>query len=220
MSPLTYSLLTSRPVLWFLYRMIRLYCWTFRLNVENESSWLAHLEAGGTVLLCTWHQQFFAAIRHFQNYRAYRPGLMISRSRDGAIIAGVAARSGWHPVRGSSSTGGQEALRAMVAHLSEARLAGHILDGPTGPAGVVKPGVIRLAHATGAVIVPLTVSADNCWYFASWDRFMLPKPFSRVVLRYGDMIQFPTPADHAAFEAQRREIENLMLPGLVLPDNL
>jgi hypothetical protein len=218
MQPLTYILLTSRPVLWFLYRAIRLYCWTFRLEVENESPWLNHLEAGGTVLLCTWHQQFFAAIRHFRNYRRYRPGLMISRSRDGEIIAGVAARTGWHPVRGSSSTGGKEALRAMMAHLAETRLAGHVLDGPRGPAGRVKPGLIRLAQATGAVIVPFTVTASPCWYAASWDRFMVPKPFSRVVLRYGDMIRLEAADDSAVFEAQRRQIEDLMRPGLILPD--
>lgn len=219
MTPLAYRIIASRPVIGFLYRVIRLYCWTFRLTVENEAPWRSHFAAGGTVLLCTWHQQFFSAIRYFQNYRAYRPGLMISRSRDGDIIAGVAALTGWRTVRGSSSTGGQEALRAMVAHLAEHRLAGHILDGPKGPAGAVKAGVIRLAHAAGAVIVPFTVSADNCWQAASWDRFIVPKPFSRVVIRYGDMIQFPEPADSAAFEAQRRHLEDLMRPALIFPNH-
>ncbi|MFH1985413.1 MAG: lysophospholipid acyltransferase family protein [Pseudomonadota bacterium] len=219
MQPPIYRILNSRPFIVLLYRVIRLYCRTFRLAVENESAWMSHLKAGGTVLLCTWHQQFFSAIRYFQNYRSFRPGLMISRSRDGEIIAGVAACTGWHPVRGSSSTGGKEALNEMVTHLSERRLAGHILDGPKGPAGTVKAGVIRLAHAAGAVIVPFTVTADKCWYAASWDRFMVPKPFSRVRIRYGDMIRFPTPADHAGFESQRQALEDIMLPALVLPDN-
>lgn len=201
-----------------LYLLIRLYCRTFRLTVVNESRWMSHLAGGGTVLLCTWHQQFFAAIRHFQNYRGYCPGLMISRSRDGEIIAGVAALSGWRPVRGSSSLGGQAALRAMADHLTANRLAGHILDGPKGPAGTVKAGLIRLAHAAGAAIVPFTVVADDCWYAASWDRFMIPKPFSRVEIRYGDMLRFPETTDTAVFESQRRTVEDIMRPGLIVPE--
>ncbi|MCX5818677.1 MAG: lysophospholipid acyltransferase family protein [Deltaproteobacteria bacterium] len=208
------AVITSRPFLAFLYRFIRAYAWTFRLEVENETPWMAFHRNGGRVLLCAWHQQFFAAIRHFQNYRAHRPGLMISRSKDGEIIAGVASRSGWEPVRGSSSRGGAQAMREMIEKLQQTRLAGHIVDGPRGPAGVIKNGLIRIAHASDAMIVPFYVFADQAWYFKSWDRFMLPKPFSRVRLRFDEMIRLAATDDEAEFEAQRVQVEKIMLQGL------
>jgi len=207
------AVVTSKPFLAFLYHFIRAYAWTFRLEVENEAPWMAFHRDGGRVLLCAWHQQFFAAIRHFRNYRTHRPGLMISMSKDGQIIASVADRSGWEPVRGSSSRGGVQAMRKLIEKLRLTRLAGHIVDGPRGPAGVIKSGLIRIAHAADAVIVPFYIFADRAWYFNSWDRFMLPKPFSRVRLRFGEMIRLTATDDEADFEAQRLQVEEIMLQG-------
>ena len=165
-------------------------------------------------MLCTWHQQFFSAIRHFKTYERFSPSIMISRSRDGEIIADVARRSGWTPVRGSSSRGGHAALQDVTANLNRARLAAHIVDGPRGPAGRVKAGIIRLAHTTGAAVVPFSVSAEKAWYFNSWDRFMLPKPLSRVTLCFGSMIRFDAPQNNSDFEQQRRYLEKTMRPFL------
>jgi lysophospholipid acyltransferase (LPLAT)-like uncharacterized protein len=209
------GILTSQWFIGFLYRFIRAYAWTFRLRIVNEQGWLHYIENGGSVLLCAWHQQFFSAIRHFRNYRRFNPGIMISRSKDGEIIAGIARRTGWHPVRGSSSRGGQAAMHSVIDGLKNTQLAGHVIDGPRGPAGQVKAGVIRMAHATDAVIVPFYVSAEKAWYFNSWDRFMLPKPFSRVVLRFGDMIRLAPIANENDFEEQRRQLEQTMRPALV-----
>jgi hypothetical protein len=117
-------------------------------------------------------------------------------------------------MRGSSSRGGKEALRKMIDHLNQTGLAGHIVDGPKGPAGNVKAGVIQLAHAADAAIIPFYISADRAWYFNSWDSFFIPKPFARVVISFGEMIKF-TPAENpAAFENQRLYLENIMRPEL------
>ena len=209
-----YTLL-SRPLHSALYHVIRLYTRTYRMTVVNEQEWVDHLKAGGTVLLCSWHQQFFSAIRHFQSYAPYRPALMISKSKDGDIIARVAEKSGWHAVRGSSSRGGGSALKEMVERLRQSRLAGHVVDGPKGPAGIVKAGAISLARATGAVIVPMFTSADRAWYFNSWDRFMIPKPFARVTLRFGTMIDLTRSGGGEDFEGYRAELEAVMRPGLI-----
>ena len=210
------SLFKSELFISFIYRFIRIYSWTFRLRVENEQKWQAHIHSGGSVLLCAWHQQFFSAIRYFQNYRIYKPSIMISRSNDGAIIAGVAERTGWNTVRGSSSKGGKAALRNVINNLRESRLAAHIVDGPRGPLGKVKAGVISMAHRTDSVIVPVYASAEKGWYFNSWDRFLLPKPFSKVHLRFGEMLKFEKTKDPARFEEQRARLEKIMRPGLVL----
>jgi lysophospholipid acyltransferase (LPLAT)-like uncharacterized protein len=211
MSKKTDTILTSKPFIAFLYRFIRLYSATFHLSIENESPWVDYLKKGGRVLLCAWHQQFFGAIRHFQNYREFKPGLMISKSKDGEIIAGVAIRTGWEAIRGSSTHGGREAMRELIKKLGETMLAGHIVDGPQGPAGVVKNGLIAIAHATDSVIVPFYVSADRAWYFKSWDRFFLPKPFSHVKITFDDMIRLSPTTDEAEFESQRKLVENIML---------
>lgn len=193
------------------YHFIRAYSSTFRLKVVNEFAWLNHYtENNGKVLLCAYHQQFFSAIRYFKRYRFYSPGIMISKSRDGGIISSVAERTGWYPIRGSSSKGGAEGLSLMIKHLTRYRLAAHIVDGPLGPAGKVKAGAIRLAQAANAVIVPFYVHADRAWYFKSWDKFLLPKPFAKVVLKFGDMIQCNFVEDRNEFELQRQSLENTM----------
>lgn len=208
------KILSSKAFGALLYRFIRLYASTFRLTIINEQDWMEHMENGGRVLLCTWHQQFFSVIRHFKKYAPCHPAIMISKSADGQLIAGVAARTGWIPVRGSSSRGGREALSVMIETLKHNRMAGHIVDGPRGPAGIVKPGIIRLANATGAMVVPFYLKADRAWFFRSWDRFMLPKPFAKVTLTFGAMMRFDPPAGEGEFEQQRLHLENVMRPWL------
>jgi lysophospholipid acyltransferase (LPLAT)-like uncharacterized protein len=210
MSKMMKKIITSPAFTAALYHFIRAYSMTLRLRVENEAPWKQHLDSGGRVLLCTWHQQFFSAIRHFQTYHLYHPALMISKSADGEVIAGVAGRSGWDPVRGSSSRQGREALYAMIEKLKANRLAGHIVDGPRGPAGIVKPGVIRLAHGAEAVIVPFYIDADKACFLDSWDRFMLPKPFARVTLSFDNIIHYAVSNDEEVFEQQRQELEARM----------
>jgi len=198
----------------FMYFCIRLYSWSFRFTVENEEEWKTHLDNGGRVLLCTWHQQFFSAIRHFKTYEPYRPSLMISQSSDGDIIAGIARLSGWYPVRGSSSKDGRKALREMIKRLKASGLAAHIMDGPRGPIGKVKAGAIQLALISDAVIVPFYVAADRAWFFKSWDRFFVPKPFARVHLRFDTPVHLVRSKSEAGFENQRKQIEDIMIREL------
>jgi hypothetical protein len=207
-------LLTSELFISFFYRFVQAYSLTFRLKVENEKEWMDYLENGNSVLLCAWHQQFFSVIRTFKKYKNFNPSIMISQSKDGEIVAKIAIRHGWNPVRGSSSRGGRDALKKMIVNLKESKLAGHIVDGPRGPSGKVKAGLIRLAHATDAVIVPVYSFAENGWYFNSWDKFLLPKPFSKVLIRFGKMIKFDRVKDKELFEGQRKRLEEIMLPSL------
>jgi len=197
-----------------LFWVVNLYSVTFRIKLVNEEEWLIHVRRGEKVLLCAWHQQFFAAIRPFRKYRKFNPSLMISKSSDGDIVAGVANKCGWHVARGSSSRGGKEALRSMIEQLKRSGLAAHIVDGPKGPAGKVKAGVIQLAHAADALIVPFYTYADRAWYFNSWDKFMLPKPFSKVIISFGEVIKLMPAKDQNIFESQKLYLEGIMVPCL------
>jgi len=199
-----------------IHGIIRLYSATFRLKVENEPQWLDYLEKGGKVLLCGWHQQFFTGVRHFNKYKQYQPALMSSKSLDGQIAAGVAKRAGCYTVWGSSSNSASAALKEMIHRLRDYRLAAHVLDGPRGPAGVVKAGAIAIAHGAGAVIVPGVVIVDRAWYLHSWDRFMIPKPFAHVTIKYLPKIELPPVMDKAEYENQRKRLEEIMQPYLKL----
>jgi len=141
---------------------------------------------------------------------------MISQSRDGDIIVGIAQQQGWQAVRGSSSRNGGKALREIIENVKRSRLDAHVVDGPRGPAGIIKAGAISIARATGAVVVPFYTAADKAWYFKLWDRFMLQKPFTRVTRCFGEMVRFPEEGGDENFEKQRATLESIMRPGLIV----
>ena len=118
---------------------------------------------------------------------------MASRSKDGDLIAGWLERNGYSVVRGSSSRGGSQALREMVRRVRGGRAAALTVDGPTGPPRVVQPGIVQLARLTGGWILPITFSSARPRFLASWDRYLLPRPFSRNAVVYGE--PFPVPGD-------------------------
>lgn len=210
------SLLSKRGVLFFAFMGVRLYTLLLRIKIENEKTWINYLEEGGSVLLCVFHQQFFPLIKHFKTYERFNPCIMISSSRDGDIIAPVARLSGWNVARGSSSKGGKQAMEEMIKAISDNGLGANIVDGPTGPIGKVKPGSVRIAQKSDAVIVPCFIIPESAWFFNSWDCFMIPKPFSRLVIRFGDMIQADSIKSSDDFERIRDELEKIMAPYLLL----
>jgi len=210
------TLLSTSPMASLIYVLVSLYSITLRTKVENEDAWLVHLRKGGRIILCLWHQQIFMAIKYSKKYRSFRPSVMISKSRDGEMITKVIQKAGWTAVRGSSSKGGREALKELIDKVKQNGLAAHILDGPQGPPGEVKSGIIHLAQTTGAMVVPVFVYPEKAWYLKSWDRFMLPKPFSTIRIHFGDMICFPVTTDERERENQRKYLEDIMRPCLKL----
>jgi len=194
------------------YYIINLFARTIKVTYQNHEAITDLLNEGGRVVIASWHQRFFGGFYIPKILR--RPiSIMISQSRDGDFIAGVVERIGWVPVRGSGSRGGKEALRTLVDDMRGNGLTGHIVDGPTGPPRVIKPGLISLAHLAGAAICPAFVFYERPWVFNSWDRFMVPKPFSRVVLRFGSLIFLPGAMDSERFESYRQQVEQVMRDG-------
>ena len=124
---------------------------------------------------------------------------MASRSKDGEIIARWLLRNGYIPTRGSTRKGGRAALDEMGEHLRSGRLAALTIDGPKGPPRVAQAGIAKLARETGAWILPFTGSASRPAFLKSWDRYLVPKPFSRCIVGYGEA--FPIPADMSDSEA-------------------
>ena len=135
---------------------------------------------------------------------------MISQSRDGEMIAKMVHILGWHPIRGSASRGGSAALERLKQLAKEGYRIRHIVDGPRGPFGEIKPGLLRIAQFAEVPVVPTITSAENRWFVNSWDRFMIPKPFSRVVIRFGSPIEIPGDLSDGEFEEKRVLIERQM----------
>lgn len=195
------------------YHIYGLHSRTVRLVIEGEEIIRDHIEKGGCVILASWHQRFYGGF-DIPRILNLTPCIMISASRDGDFAAAVASRMGWIPVRGSSSRRGKEALKEMIEGVKKYRAGGHIVDGPQGPPRVVKAGLVTLAQQTGAAICPAYVSYENPYVFGSWDRFMIAKPFSRVLLRIGAPVHVPQePLSDEPFDRIRRDIEEKMIRG-------
>lgn len=122
---------------------------------------------------------------------------LISLHRDGDYIAGVVERWGYQVVRGSSSRGGTSALRQMVRLLRGGTPIAVTPDGPRGPRQEMKPGPILAAQLAGVPVIPVTAGTDRGWWFTGWDRFLVPKPFSRIRLQYGAPVWIPREAGEA-----------------------
>jgi lysophospholipid acyltransferase (LPLAT)-like uncharacterized protein len=140
-----------------------------------------------------WHRSLLSSAWRFRNRNI---AILISESFDGELIARTVQRLGFLPIRGSSSRGGAPGLRNM----ERAFLAGHncafTADGPRGPAFVAKPGAAQLATRLNTDVGAFYVLPQRAWQLRSWDRFLIPKPFSRVLVTWSTRV----PGDPAAVQ--------------------
>ena len=139
-----------------------------------------------------WHEHLLPlSLLHARQGAA----VLVSRHRDGEILARVLSAIGYYPLRGSSTRGGASGLREMIRAGEAGRPLAFTPDGPRGPARRAAPGVVRAAAATGLPIVPVGAAARRRWRLESWDRFMIPKPFTKVYVSHGDPLTVPADVD-------------------------
>ena len=181
---------------------------TMRLSREGADTALPH--DGTPVVYCFWHEKLA-----MMPWVQFRPPTVVhvSRSRDGDFTAGLFARLGVEATRGSSSRGGALAARGMVAAARDGRDLGITLDGPRGPARVVQPGATWVARAAGCALLPVGFACSRYRRLGSWDRMVIPLPFSRGVFVYGEHLYVPrdTPRDEllAADQELARRVEEV-----------
>ena len=132
---------------------------------------------------------------------------MTSSSFDGEYIARIIEKLGYKAIRGSSTRGGIEALLGLHKLIAKGTTVGFTIDGPRGPIYVAKPGPVLLARNTQVPIMPFYVAAEDGWVFNSWDRFVIPKPFSRVHLRVGRFVHVPRDADSDQIRQLHEEMQ-------------
>ena len=188
--------------------LVKIIASTYRvkiLDLQNESN---ILERDNSIIYASWHQRFFPGITLFAKRKPI--AIIISQSRDGDFISRMVGLLGWYSVRGSSSRGGSQALRRVNELAACGYKIGHLVDGPRGPFGVIKPGLLRIAQIAGKPVLPTIISAQKKWVFNSWDKFIVPKPFSRIIIRFAQPIYVPPKLDEKEFEKKRLLIEQTL----------
>lgn len=160
------------------------------------------------VILTIWHNAIFYLFYHIR----HAPGVaLVSSSRDGEYIAKVVEKFGFETVRGSRNRRGVSALKSLVKAMSKGRNVGLVADGSQGPPLVVQAGSILLASKSGAPVLPTIWSASSYWKVNSWDRTVLPKPFSRIEFVYGEPLYVEADVQAEQIEKYRLLLEERML---------
>lgn len=186
------------------------------------STWRIELVAGSEVLagmladkkphiLSFWHNRIFPAA-YFLSRNLVRQGfpitLLASQSRDGELVTRLVAGWGVETVRGSATRGGREALRGIYRAITRDASSPLVVpDGPKGPIYEFKAGALVLAQMSGAPILLMGFAASSCWRVKSWDRLIVPRPFSRVVVKIAAPEYVAKDLSGEAFETERRRLE-------------
>jgi len=197
----------QRVLLWLItwagFLVIRVIGPTLRFSLSFEERGPTGLEAR-PMILSFWHSCMFPAI---YVWRDLRIRVMSSDSFDGEYTGRIIRKFGFVKVRGSSSRGAVRALLGMRRELEQGWTVAFTIDGPRGPRYVAKPGPVLLARSTGAPMVAFHIAVENAWVLNTWDRLMIPRPFSRALLRVSQQMVVPAEADESQMERSHAELQ-------------
>lgn len=187
----------------FGWLLISLWSRSIRMRFINKEVPDRLRSEGKNFILAFWHGRQFLLYHHHRKLGIVIPA---SESRDGEIQAGILSRFGYNVVRGSSKRKGDRALLGLVDGLRSGKIAALAVDGPRGPIYEVKQGVTYLSGKLDKVIVPMTSSAKRFWILEKiWDKYLLPVPFTRGVIAYGEPITVKGIGE-GELESKRREL--------------
>jgi len=184
--------------------LMRLWFGSCRVITHNQENCFTAEEGDKKGIATFWH---YSIIYNFYHLRKYSATVMVSASRDGEYIARLAEKFGFDTVRGSRNHKGVEGLKAMFRALRNGDNAAIVADGSQGPPRLVQPGAILLASRTGVPVIPMMWAASRYFSFNSWDRTVIPKPFSRIDFYYGEPLFVPLKLQPAEFEEYRLLLE-------------
>lgn len=191
--------------------LLRIWERTLRYEVDDRAGLLAK-QASESGIGAVWHNRLLIMPLVLKRFFPHRQGAaLISASRDGGWIAALVQRIGFDVVRGSSSRQGAIAMLQLTDVLAGGRDVVITPDGPRGPVYVLGPGIVLLAQKSGAVVFPLNLEYSSCWRVKSWDRFILPRPFSKVRVILGPPHQVAATSSEQEFEMERLRLQNAMM---------
>lgn len=202
----------SRRIGWLASWLIRILSCTYRFRLHDPGGISSHPPEAPMIWIF-WHNRIFVLPVVYKKFlRSRRGAILTSASKDGAIIASIVARFGCASIRGSSSRRGAAALLGLIDWIKGGYDVAIVPDGPRGPLYHMGPGVIKLAEVTRAAILPVRIEYASAWKFSSWDRFQLPKPFTKVDVYFEPLETVPEELDDEAFELERKRIETVLNP--------
>lgn len=178
--------------------------WRFEVIAEDGVVPAFHGFTPGREIYCFWHQCVLACAYY---YRSTRATILISQSFDGELITRALACFGYRAVRGSSSRGGREGVLGLRRVLDDGTPVIFTADGPRGPVYRSKMGPIKLAEIAGAPIGCFHLEPERAWILRSWDRFQIPKPFTRIAVSWGHWILVSEEANVAELEPLRDQLD-------------
>ena len=177
--------------------------WRFEIVAEEGAEPLPWGEGVGPDIFCFWHQCVLPCTVYFRRTRAT---ILISQSFDGELITRTLNLFGFRAVRGSSSRGSREGLLGLKSVIEHGDCAIFTADGPRGPIYRTKAGPIKLAMLTGARIGAFHLEPEHAWVMKSWDRFLVPRPFTRIAVSWARWTIVPAELPEADFENKREEL--------------
>jgi hypothetical protein len=189
--------ITRAGVSWLASLLLRAVAATLRRTDIGRAHVDACLSRGERAIVAFWHGRLLMMPFVYPGHSA---SILISQHRDGEYITRVAQWLGFTVIRGSATRGGAVAFKQLIHALRDGRHVVVTPDGPKGPRQRVKPGVIELARLTGMPILPVASGAWPRTVMRSWDLFLVPHPFGRVVYAWGEPLYVPADADRAAVE--------------------
>ena len=177
--------------------------WRFELIAEDGAAPMTPGQNVPPQIYCFWHQCVLPCTFYFRWSRAI---ILISRSFDGELITRILRMFGFDAVRGSSSRAGREGLMGLKRIIENGRTAIFTADGPRGPIYETKMGPIKLAQLTGAPIDVFHLQPERAWVMNSWDRFLVPRPFTRVIVSWAKGVTVPADIAPDQLETKRQEL--------------
>ena len=189
-------------IVWALLWLVGL-TWRYRVIAEQGVTPVVFGQKAGGEIYCFWHQCVLPCATYFRRSHAV---ILISRSFDGELITRILRMFGFDAVRGSSSRSGGEGLMGLKRVIESGNPAIFTADGPRGPIYQTKIGPIKLAQLTGAPIGAFHLQPERFWVMNSWDRFLVPKPFTRICVSWAQWTRVPRDLCPEQFEPMRAEL--------------
>ena len=181
--------------------------WRFEVIAEEGVTPILFDQKPGGKIYCIWHQCVLPSTIYFRRSDAV---ILISQSFDGELITRILKMFSFDAVRGSSSRGARGGLMGLKQTIEDNKPAIFMADGPRGPIYRTKMGPIKLAQMTGSPVGAFHTQPEHAWVLGSWDRFMIPKPFTRIVVSWAAATVVPENLAPEEFEPLRASLNDAL----------
>jgi lysophospholipid acyltransferase (LPLAT)-like uncharacterized protein len=201
----------ARWLIAFGFRLLQLWARTLRYEIDDRAG-IVGRPVTENYIGALWHNRLLIFPIVLRRFFPNRHGAaLISASRDGDLLADGVQRFGYDVIRGSSSRLGASAILQLTQVLASGRDVVITPDGPRGPAYELGPGIIFLAQRSGAAVLPMNLEYSRCWRLGSWDRFIVPRPFSKVRVLIDEPHRVRSTTTPAEFESERLALQDAMM---------